>query len=84
MQKNILALHINNSTPREQWVVYPFPPHVWEQENARQIESGVMVWEYVGEQDAPLATLAQPIRPAALGAKKSGCGCAGKNKTTNK
>lgn len=82
MQKNILALHIDKSQPRESWKQYPFSPQIWEQENARQIASGVMVWEYVGEQIAPtVQPLAQPIRPAALGAKKSGCSCGGKNKT---
>jgi hypothetical protein len=83
MQKNILALHIDNSKPRESWKQYVFTPEIWQRANAQQIASGVMIWEYVGEQVAPtIQPVAQPIRPAALGAKKSGCGCGGKNKTT--
>jgi len=76
-------LYIENGKPRESWKQYVFTPEIWERTNAQQLASGVMVWEYVGEQDAPtIQTAAQPIRPSALGAKKSGCGCAGKNKTT--
>jgi len=83
MQKNILALYIENGKPRESWKQYPFAPEIWERTNAQQIASGVMIWEYVGLQDAPtIQPVAQPIRPSALGAKKSGCGCGGKNKTT--
>ena len=76
MAKIILALHIDNTKPREEWQQYPFSPEIWEKENARQIASGVIIWEYAGEQDAPAPTQTTKtaLRPPALGAPKK-CNC---------
>ena len=78
MAKIILALHIDKSKPREEWRQYPFSPEVWAKEDARQKQAGVIIWEYVGEQDAPAPTqAAKTLRPPALGAPKK-CNCKSK------
>jgi hypothetical protein len=67
MSKIYIVLHIASGRD------YPFSADVWATTNARQLETGVIEWQLVGEQPA----LAPPpvAKSAPIQTKKGGCGC---------